>query len=62
MKFSNRSIELLLDLIEIKLSTITVYDKEDTSQVRALKSCRNQLLKELAANQEQKSLKKTKCS
>ena len=30
MKFSNESIEMLLDLVEIKISSLFVYDKEDS--------------------------------
>ena len=37
MKFSNESIEMLLDLVEIKISSLFVYDKEDSKELKKLK-------------------------
>jgi hypothetical protein len=41
---SKQSLEILLDLVEIKLSTIMVQDKEDIRELKKLKNCRNELL------------------
>lgn len=41
---SKQSLEILIDLVEIKLSTILVQDKEDIREVRKLKNCRNELI------------------
>jgi len=45
MSLSQRSIETLLDLVEIKLSCIEVYDREDARE----KSCLENARKELSA-------------
>lgn len=44
MALSRRSIENLLDLVEIKLSAIQVLDREDAREVRHLETCRRELL------------------
>jgi hypothetical protein len=41
---SKQSLEILLDLVEIKLSTIMISDKDDIREVRRLKNCRHELL------------------
>lgn len=41
---SKRSLDILLDLIEIKLSAIVVQDKEDVREVVNLKKCRKELI------------------
>lgn len=41
---SRRSLDILIDLVEIKLSTILVQDKDDMREVRWLKICKNELL------------------
>jgi hypothetical protein len=41
---SKQSLDILIDLVEIKLSTIMVHDKDDIREVRKLKNCRNELL------------------
>ncbi|MDR2723803.1 MAG: hypothetical protein LBB25_01180 [Holosporaceae bacterium] len=41
---SRQSLEILIDLVEIKLSTIMIMDKEDIREVRKLKNCRNELI------------------
>lgn len=41
---SRQTLEILLDLVEIKLSTIIVQDKDDIREVRRLKNCRNELV------------------
>jgi hypothetical protein len=40
---SRQSLEILVDLVEIKLSTIIIMDKEDIREVRRLKNCKNEL-------------------
>jgi hypothetical protein len=41
---SKQSLEILLDLVEIKLSTIMILDKDDIREVRRLKNCKHELL------------------
>ena len=41
---SKQSLDILIDLVEIKLSTIMVQDKDDIREVRKLKHCRNELV------------------
>jgi hypothetical protein len=41
---SRQSLEILVDLVEIKLSTIMVMDKEDVREVKRLKDCKNELI------------------
>jgi hypothetical protein len=33
-----------MDLVEIKLSCVEIFDREDAREVKALESCRNELL------------------
>ena len=44
MKFSKRSIETLLDLVEIKLSAMEVSDREDAREFAKLECARDELL------------------
>jgi hypothetical protein len=44
MKFSKRSIETLLDLVEIKLSAMQVTDREDERELAKLECARDELL------------------
>lgn len=44
MKVSKRSIETLIDLVEIKLSTIEVTDREDARERARLETARDELL------------------
>ena len=44
MKFSKRSIETLLDLVEIKLSAMEVSDREDARELAKLENARDELL------------------
>ena len=60
MKFSNESIEMLLDLVEIKISSLFVYDKEDSKELKKLKKCRSELCKQRLENQKEES--KTKAN
>ncbi len=41
---SKQSLDILIDLVEIKLSAILVQDKDDIREVRKLKLCRNELI------------------
>jgi hypothetical protein len=43
MTLSRRVIETLVDLVEIKLSCIEVYDREDTKELASLERCRKEL-------------------
>ncbi len=43
MTLSKRSIETLLDLVEIKLSCIQVFDRDDARELAALELARNEL-------------------
>lgn len=43
MLLSKKSIEALLDLVEIKLSCIQVLDREDAREVKNLQDARNEL-------------------
>jgi hypothetical protein len=45
LMLSKKSIELLIDLVEIKLGSIEVFDRDDRRALRELEAC----LKELAA-------------
>ena len=41
---SKRSIETILDLVEIKLSSMQVIDREDARELAQLETCRRELL------------------
>ena len=43
MSLSKRSVETLIDLVEIKLSCIEVYDREDDRERRTLEQCLKEL-------------------
>lgn len=43
MSLSKQSIETLLDLVEIKISYMDVYDRDDAKELRLLERCRNEL-------------------
>ncbi len=40
---SKRVVETLIDLVEIKLSCVEVYDREDKREIAALERCRQEL-------------------
>ena len=44
MNLSRKSIETLLDLVEIKLSCFQVHDQEDSRELTVLERCRNELM------------------
>jgi len=41
---SKQSLDILIDLVEIKLSTIMVVDKDDIKELQRLKNCKDELL------------------
>ncbi len=43
MSLSKRVVETLIDLVEIKLSCVEVYDREDKREIAALERCRQEL-------------------
>jgi len=49
MGLSSRVVETLLDLVEIKLSCVEIYDREDTREVAWLEKCREELQQLLGA-------------
>ena len=44
MSMSKRSLETLLDLVEIKLSAMQILDREDAKELTQLEYCRRDLL------------------
>lgn len=44
MSLSKQSIESLLDLVEIKISTLQVLDREDAREMKCLEGCRDELV------------------
>jgi hypothetical protein len=49
MSMSRRTVETLLDLVEIKLSSMQVLDREDARELAQLENCRRDLLAMRAA-------------
>lgn len=47
MEFSKKSVELMLDLVEIKLSIMQVNDREDARELQSLRMCREELLQQI---------------
>ncbi len=43
MNLSKRSVEMLLDLVEIKLSYMDISDREDARDMEILERCREEL-------------------
>ncbi|MDX1483181.1 MAG: hypothetical protein R3229_01765 [Alphaproteobacteria bacterium] len=50
------SVETLLDLVEIKLSCIEIFDTQDTQTVKQLERCREELSALLGRKQESETL------
>ncbi len=46
MTLSRQSVEILLDLIEIKVSAIQIQDRDDARELNKLRKCRQELLSE----------------
>ena len=44
MSLSRQSIEILLDLIEIKVNAIEIQDRDDARELNKLKKCRQELI------------------
>ena len=44
MSITKRSLETLLDLVEIKLSSMQILDREDAKELTQLENCRRDLL------------------
>lgn len=44
MSMSRRSVETLIDLVENKLSTMLVYDREDARELATLENARRELI------------------
>ncbi|HUX80312.1 MAG TPA: hypothetical protein VMW10_11320 [Alphaproteobacteria bacterium] len=44
MTLSKQSVEILLDLIEIKVSAIQIQDRDDARELNKLRKCRQELL------------------
>jgi len=42
--FTKRSVETLIDLVEIKLSCIQVFDRDDAKELAALEQARRELV------------------
>ena len=49
MSLSKRVVETLIDLVEIKLSCVEVYDREDKREIAGLERCRQELQKMIEA-------------
>ncbi len=44
---SRQSLEILLDLIEIKVSSLQIQDRDDAKELNKLRKCRQELLLEV---------------
>lgn len=44
MYISCESLEIILDLIEIKINTLQIHDKDDARELNKLRKCRQELL------------------
>ncbi|MEO3429705.1 hypothetical protein AAFN88_12645 [Pelagibius sp. CAU 1746] len=44
MSLSRSSVETLIDLVEIKLSCVEVYDRDDSRELINLKRCKEELM------------------
>lgn len=43
MSLSKRAVETLIDLVEIKLSCMEIYDREDSREIAGLELCKTEL-------------------
>ena len=57
MSLSKRVVETLMDLVEIKLSCMEVYDREDSREVASLERCRRELQEMLSERHSAKTAK-----
>lgn len=46
MNLTRQSIEILLDLLEIKVGALQVHDRDDARELNKLRKCRQELLSE----------------
>ena len=44
MKISHESLEIILDLIEIKMNALQIHDNEDAREVNKLRKCKQEFL------------------
>lgn len=51
---SRQSLEILLDLIEIKLDAMIIQDRDDMKIARQMRTCRNEILKEIQERHKRK--------
>ncbi len=58
MSMSRRSVETLIDLVEVKLSCMQVLDREDARELALLESCKRDLLAIRAGLRSQKGTAK----
>jgi len=47
MALTKQSLDILLDLIEIKVSSLQIQDRDDARELNKLRKCRQELLLEL---------------
>ena len=47
MALSKKSIEILIDLLEIRISVLMVNDQEDARELARLKKCKEELAKSI---------------
>ena len=47
MTISRQSLEILLDLIEMKVSALQIQDRDDARELNRLRKCRQELLLEI---------------
>ena len=52
MALSKRSIEILIDLLEIRISVLMINDQEDAKELARLKRCRDELKHILVSHQD----------
>jgi len=48
MTISRESLEIILDLIEIKVSALQMHDKDDARELNKLRKCRQEFLSHLS--------------
>ncbi|MEB3701785.1 hypothetical protein Bealeia1_00851 [Candidatus Bealeia paramacronuclearis] len=47
MTLTRQSLEIMLDLIEMKIAAIQIQDRDDARELNRLRKCRQELLQEL---------------
>lgn len=56
MSLTRQSLEMALDLVEIKLAALEVQDKDDARELTRLRRCRQELASELSSLQTRKNV------